>query len=303
MKKRALPTEVETLELSPKELAARIQEAQDADREFRKIWASMVSAKRAMVDICARSLGVDEGGDINRLIWHGIVQYANVDVKTAEGRGQAFLAFQAFTNLFLIRQDRPFETKDIRELAFRDLESEAVRNDANDFGDFYNVCCERLSVLHEDFRTLLSWLANPNAFSAPKKYQAVAFLVEHGGEGAITFDLDPNADFDDSGRHGAPFYYWKIPQQYRTILSPVVSFIVSRIEEYQTDDIKRRLSLREAIPVLRCKRPACGRFTVLHRNTREFCSASCRTLYRQETRPEEHAKYQRKYREMYKKPR
>jgi len=303
MQKKGQPAEVEMSDLSPEDREARIREAQAADQQFREIFASMARAKQSMIETCAKSLGIGEEVDVNRLIWQGIVRYANADVKTAEGRGQAFLAFQAFTVLVLIRQDYPFQSLDIKELAFRDLESIAPVDKANDFESFYYACCQRLSDLHEEFHTMLAWLADPNSFPAPRKYRAVEFLTEHGGEGAIEFDLDPNDDFDDSGRRGAPFYYWKIPQQYRTILSPVTRFVLNRIEQYQTDDLKGRLSLHEAIPLLACKRPACRRFAVLHRSTREFCSASCRTLYRQETRPEDHAEYQRKYREMYKKPR
>ena len=203
----------------------------------------------------------------------------------------------------MIRQDSPFESFAIRDLEFRDLESQTSGKELATFEGFYIACGTRLRLLHKQFRGMLSWLADPNALTALQRNEAISFLTEHGGQGAIEFDLDPNDDFDDSGNKGYPFYYWKTPTEYRSILSPVISFIAHRIERYQTDESEETLTLREAIPVMVCKRAACGHFAVLHRTTKEFCSASCRTLYRQETKPEAHAAYQRAYREGYKKPR
>jgi hypothetical protein len=289
-------------QLSPVELEERVREAQSVTGQIQDLVASTNTAKRSMAEKCAESVRAPHEKNVNRLIWYGIVQYANASLESPEGIAEAFLAFQAFTTLCLIRQDSPFESLLITELEFRDLQSQASRKELATFDGFLSACCGRLRLLHRQFRGMLSWLADPNALTASQRSEAISFLREHGGEGAIEFHLDVNNDFDDSGNRGSPFYYWKIPTEYRSILSPVSSFVLHCIEQYQTDNNQDRLALREAIPVMACKRAACGRFAVLQRTTKEFCSASCRTLHRQETKPEAHAAYQRKYREVYKKP-
>jgi len=270
-------------------------------KTLRQLVASMEEAKHRIIEKCAQSIRLPEEEDINRLIWHGIAQYGNAYLSEGIGLGEAFLAFQAFSTLCLIRESDPLETVVISDLPFGDLKSLAPVAQLATFDGFFNACCNRLSELHPKFRTMLTWLADPNGCVAAKKNEAIEFLVQHAGDGAIEFDLLPNDDFDDTGDKGAPFFYWKTVRKYRTILSPVSKFILDRIERYHADEKRDRLTLSEAIPLLVCKRVACRRFAVLRRTTRDFCSASCRTLYRQETKREEHAAYQRKYRQIYKK--
>jgi len=287
-------------ELSPAELEERVRAAQFHDQKLRQAVASMEEAMRAIVGGCAKSVGKPGEKDISRLIWHGIVQYANADLSDGTGLGEAFLAFQAFTTLCLVRERNPMDTIVVSDLPFGDLEELTQGRTLETFEEFFDACCGQLSRLHPQFRTMLSWLADPRA--AAQGNQATEILSEHAGNGAIELDLSPNDDFDDTGKRGAPFFYWKTVRRYRTILSPVSKFILDRIERYHADEKRDRLTLSEAIPLFMCKRPTCRRFAVLRRTTRNFCSASCRTLYRQESRPEEHAAYQRKYRQLYKKP-
>ena len=97
---------------------------------------------------------------------------------------------------------------------------------------------------------MLTWLADPNGCSRAQRNQAIEFLVEHGGEGAIDFHLYPNNDFDETGNRGAPFFYWKTARGYRTILSPVAKFVLDRLERYQADEKRARLKLTKAIPLV-----------------------------------------------------
>ena len=259
--------------------------------------------RRPLVQLCAKSLGVPDEQDANRLIWHGIVRYANADLNDAACVAEAFLAFQAFSTLCVIRLHDPFDTAALSDLPFDDLESVTTEQTLATFEGFFDACCHQLSTLHSEFRTMLMWLTDPNVCSRAQRNQAIKFLLEHGGEGTIRFDVSANDTFDDSGDKGAPFFYWKSVRGYRTIFSPVAKFILDRLEQYHADEKRSRLTLSEAVPLLCCKRLGCRRFAVLRRRTKDFCSASCRTLYRQEAKPEEHAAYQRKYRKLFTKAR
>jgi hypothetical protein len=264
--------------------------------------ASLEQTKQSIVKICARSIGVPEEKYVNRIIWHGIVRYANADLSDSTGVAEAFLAFHAFSTLCLAHTRDPlFESVDISDAFFQDLEADS--DITYTFDGFFNACCRRLVDLYSQFRGVLKWLTDPNGYSASQRNQARKFLAEHAGEGAIEFELDANDNFDDTGNDGAPYYYWKRAVSYRTILSPVTRYILDRIERYQADEEQLRLVHSKAIPLMICKRSGCDRFLVLQRKTRDFCNASCRTLHRQATNPEKHAAYQREYRRVFKKPR
>lgn len=275
------------------------QAAREHLQKIRELANSMQEAKLSIIRICAESIDVAHEKDVNRLIWHGIVQFANCDFSNPDGIGKAFLAFQSFTTLCLNRLSEPLEMTGIRDLSFQDLESVASETTSATFEEFFDMCCNRLQVLHPAFRRMLQWLTNPNNSSRAERDQAIEFLVEHGGDGAIDFNFVSNDEFDDSGNEGAPYFYWKHGRGFRTILSPVANFILDRIERYQADDKKLRLKLRKAIPLVYCKRLACRRFAVLQRSTKDFCTASCRTLHRQESNPEKHAENQRRYRRQF----
>jgi hypothetical protein len=260
---------------------------------------SIQEAKLSVIRICAESINVDHEKDVNRLIWHGIVEFANCDFTNPGDISKAFLAFQSFSTLCLNRLGDSLEITGIRDLPFHDLESIGCETTLDTFEEFFDMCCTRLQALHSSFKKMLQWLTNPTNFSRIEKDQAIRFLTQHGGEGAIEFDFVSNDNFDDSGNEGAPYFYWKHGRGFRTILSPVVNFILDRLERYQADDEKLRLKLSKAIPIICCKRLACRRFAILQRSTKDFCSASCRTLHRQESRPEEHAENQRQYRRQF----
>lgn len=275
------------------------EQAREHLQKIRELTNSMQQAKLSMIRICAESIDVAHEKDVNRLIWHGIVQFANCDITNPDGICKAFLAFQSFSTLCLNRMGEPLEMTGIRDLPFHDLESIAAKTAIATFEEFFDLCCNRLQVLHSPFRRTLQWLINPNNSSRSERDQAIKFLIQHGGDGAIEFGFVSNDNFDDSGNEGAPYFYWKHGRGFKTILSPVANFILDRLERYQADDEKLRLKLSKALPIICCKRLACRRFAILQRSTKDFCCASCRTLHRQESRPEEHAKNQRRYRKQF----
>jgi hypothetical protein len=290
-------------QLSSEEIEEHKRAADAAHKQISQLADSMAQTKRSLIQLCAECIGAPQEQDTTRLIWHGIVRYANADVSDAEGIGEAFLAFQGFTMLCVNRLRDSIDMATLEDLSFGDLEAILAQGTSTTFETTYEACCYRLSLLHPQFRTMLTWLADPNACQPASRNQALRFLAENGGEGAVDFSLSANDDFDDTGDEGAPFFYWKTDSGYRTILSPVARFILDRLEQYHTDESRLRLTLEEAVPLILCKRPSCGKFAILRRRTKDFCSASCRTLYRQEARPEEHAANQRAYREkFYKKP-
>jgi hypothetical protein len=276
-----------------------------AEKNHARLLDTMASIERtnqSVIQLCARAIGVPQQKDPSSIIWHGIVEYANAELGQLTGIAKAFSVFQGFSVLCLRRLGDPlFGNANITDVSFEDLEKQGEHANTP-FDKLFDLCCHRLIELHPGFCEMLKWLVDPNACHASQKNRAVGFLVEHGGEGAIQFDLDANTYFDESGNDGAPFYYWKTARRYKSILSPVTKYIVDRIEQYQSDDKKLRLSRTEAIPLIICKRMACRRFSVLQRMTKDFCSASCRTLHRQTASPEQHAAYQRRYRQIYKKP-
>jgi hypothetical protein len=116
--------------------------------------------------------------------------------------------------------------------------------------------------------------------------------MEHGAKDALVFDAYPNDEFDETGNDGYPLFYWKMSFRYKTVLTPVATFILECIDKYQEGD----QGLNEAVPLIVCKRTECRKFAVPLRKTKDFCSNSCRTLYRQKNKREDWADYMRKYR-------
>ena len=146
--------------------------------------------------------------------------------------------------------------------------------------------------LQPKLRGLLAWIADPNRLSPAERRVALSFLLEHGEQELARYDFDPNDEFDDTGNIGYPLFYWKRPHSFESIMAPIARFIFERLEQYNEGE----LQLDDAIPIVLCKREGCGRFSVSQRKTKDFCSASCRTLNRQKQNPAEHAAYMRRYR-------
>jgi hypothetical protein len=258
----------------------------DADSKWKleKIRSSLEHKERSITGLNAVLAGVPKERDRTMIIWHALAGFANA----SEGEELGFHYFHAFTHLCCLRLDEIFAdpTEDLR--CFEDVEREydQTRRPLED------IFRSRASALREQVRVMLAWLVRPNAYSSTAKRHALEFLLYHGGDHAIQVGRDPTDKFDDTGNHGIPLFYWQNIYGYQTVFSPAAKFILDRLEQYH----ERHLPLEKAMPLIICKRPECGKFVVARRKTKDFCSDSCRTLYRQKDKPKAWAAYMRKYR-------
>ncbi|HEY6349677.1 MAG TPA: hypothetical protein VI636_09730 [Candidatus Angelobacter sp.] len=283
--------------VSPEEIGQAKHDAAKLIQEFYKLQEELAQTQRALIATCAKYIAAPPDKDPNRLIWQGILRYANSNLHNDKGLVEAIPAFIATTVLCINRYEDISETRNPFEtLPFGDLKT--------DLTTAKNVLLQkRICALQAPFRRMLTWLTDPSCCSVPLTNEAFDFLLEHGGDGAVEFGFDVNHEFNHAGdAGGSPIFYWKTPLGYKTILSPIASFILERINQYQFSTRGERLTIDEAVPLIICKRPTCLRFVIPRRKTKDFCSSSCRTLYHQKIKAEDHAAYQRKYREIYKKP-
>jgi hypothetical protein len=274
MKKQRRSSEASAVAKHTKELEPKLEEiGLSLQRKDRSRTAALNAALA----------GLRKEQDRATIIWHALAGFAN----GREGEEAGFRSFHAFTHLCCIRLEELFDdpTQDLR--CFEDVEIEHDQTGKTP----EDVFRSRATSLRQQIRAVLAWLACPNDSSAMKRY-ALEFLLEHGSEQSIQFSMDPTDKFDDTGNQGIPLFYWKHIYGYRTIFTPTAKFILDRLEQYH----ERDLTLDKAIPLIICKRPECGRFAVARRKTKDFCSDSCRTLYRQKNRPKVWAAYMRKYR-------
>ncbi|MBZ5654056.1 MAG: hypothetical protein LAO56_02130 [Acidobacteriia bacterium] len=262
------------------------------EREITEIGERAAQARRSLQRVCAEQVGAAEERDPNRLVWHGIVAFANSDPHDDVGFWKAATIYRLLLVLCEIRFPDLFHVMDPMEsLSFRDLDYETRKGKTEG-----EALGRRAYDLHAQFKVMVAWLANPKACTAEQREQSLDFLLKHGEEWQVYSDMDVNQNFDKDGNNsGAPFYYWKSVSGYDTIMTPVARFILDRLERYHEGQLK----LEEAVPIIRCRRTECGRFVVPRRTTREFCSNSCRTLYRQKAEPEAWATYMRDYRQKY----
>ena len=235
--------------------------------------------------------------DRGRLVWAGIVEYANFSESSdriPESLGMKLLATLA---LCTHSDDQPDEQAgNIHKLEpFDDVYGLAKKLTISS-NDAFLVLAARQ---HAPFRKMLAWVADPNRCDHAQRVEALNFLLEQGNEGQTNYKYRVEDEFDDTGNIGYPLFYWKSPCSFSSILTPLARFIIERLELYHQDTIP----LDEATPIILCRRKACGRFAISQRKTRDFCSDSCRTLNRQEEKREEHAAYMRRYRQLnYTKP-
>ncbi len=264
--------------------------AEHVDAELRRAVREMQDFKRSMFKAFAGMVGQPNETDRARLIWAGLVQFANARFEAHSlGMGVA-LALRA-TIALCVQGNQ--ELEDVQGSVFEleffddvDRIQEMRKISADDA--FSTIALELLPQL----RQLLAWIADPNRLSLTERRAALSFLLEHGEQELRTCDFDPNDEFDDTGNAGYPLFYWKRPRSFETVMAPIARFVFDRLEKYNEGE----LPLDRAIPIVLCKREGCGKFSLGRRKTRDFCSASCRTLHRQKEKPEEHAAYMRQYR-------
>lgn len=279
-----LPSPPTRAPLTPAEMERRKAEASRLHSEIKETIQSLKNGEKHLIEDLAKQLGVAEKEDRNRLIWHCLVKYANADLDIEQGLGEGIMAFDILTFLCVNRlSDSLGPENPLSDLSpFKDLGGSATRM-------AYQL---RVCRLQEQVRGLLGWLADPNGLSNELKRRALQFLMEHGSRDALRFDAYPNGEFDETGNNGYPLFYWKMPEDYKTIFTPAAVFILDQIDKYQEFD----LELAEAVPLIICKRLDCRRLAVAARRTKDFCTDSCRALHRQKNKKKDWAKYMREYR-------
>ena len=250
-----------------------------------------------MFQIFASLVGHPNETDRSRLIWEGLVRFTNEKI---DDRGLTMDVAAALRATIALCVHGEQEMEDLQGTVFG-LEF---------FEDVYRLQKRRkvspedaFSILAQELqpqlRGLLAWIADPIRVSPTERRVALSFLLEHGEQELARYEFEQNDEFDPTGNNGYPLFYWKRPRSFETVMTPIARFIFERLEQYNDGE----LSLDDAIPIVLCKRPGCGNFSVSQRTTKDFCSASCRTRHRQKENPEAHAEYMRQYRkENYTKP-
>jgi len=216
--------------------------------------------------------------DTDKIIWYALARFANA----VPGDEDGFGCFRAFTKLCCARLQEILDpTEDLR--CFEDIEEQQKRTGEKTEEVLRNI----VGIFHPNIRAVLAWLARPDAFSQAGKRYVLEFLLEHGSENSIQFSIDPTIKFDEYG-----LFYWKHIYGYRTTFTPAAKFILDKLEQYH----ERAPDFDTAIPLILCKRHECGKFSVARRKKKDFCSDSCRTLYRQKVKAADWAAYMRIYR-------
>jgi hypothetical protein len=263
-------------------------EAEELHNRLIALFGTLEQSRKRMLSVIAKLFGAPEEIDRDRIIWHGIITLANRHGTDDKDIGVDLAYFKALVFLcaWRLEGEPPDFADDLSR--FRDLDFTVIRSKKK----LEEALAEALPILRDRIWKVLLWLTEPNKCAAAFKQDVLCFLQENSEEGAVEFCIDPVSDFDETGNRGYPLFYWKKITGYSTISSPIAKFIFDQIEKYHADE----LPLAEAIPVVKCKRTNCERFAVPRRRTREFCSDSCRTLFRQKTKAAVHAEYMRKYR-------
>jgi hypothetical protein len=263
--------------------------AEELDQKVIRALESMTQREKDLIGILAELFGSPGERNRERVIWQGIVACTNVGkLDDPENRKLSLIYFKDLSWLCAWRLEGEL-TVPIGDLSiFRDVEFTAKQSGKSR----EEVFVEMAPSLQAQLRKTLYWLADPNSCEPHAKAKALQLLIENGAQSAIDFDIDPVDDFDKTGNRGYPLFYWKRIWGYATVACPIAKFIYDQLEQYHAGE----MTLDEAVPIIVCKRPECGKFAVPRRRTKEFCSDSCRTLYRQKTKSKVHAAYMRKYR-------
>src|SRR6266702_357429 len=138
--------------LTPEESDERNRLAEKLDRQIRELTQTSQQSFQSVIRAFANCLGAPDEQDKNRLIWHGIVGYANADLGSARGIEEGIIAFDIFTSLCMNRLPNSFlEWKNPREdlSPFEDMESAPTRV----------AYTRKARTLQKQFRTMLFWLA------------------------------------------------------------------------------------------------------------------------------------------------
>jgi hypothetical protein len=139
----------------------------------------------------------------------------------------------------------------------------------------------------EKIRLVLTWL------SAPDRHRELAarasrFVSVYAA--GVRMDISANGSYKADADEPL-LTEW--PDACESVVSPVCKFILEQIERH---DIGGE-ALRDVIPIGLCERSGCGRFFVIERTGRRFCSSKCRAgAYQEKLTKEQRAARMRKYR-------
>ena len=232
-----------------------------------------------------RGLTKERGAERERLIWQGIVDYANNDFTSPESSLEQLKALISRCLGELVIDisycERWRDVLEVKSGATRDRKKqleESLRFWALNY--------------QPDFKNLLVWLCIPKANHHLSK-AAIEFL-QKGCEG-ISWSIGPNYDFDENGENeSAPVFFVPSVSSCWSIVSPVCLFLRDRIWQFQEGE----LTLSQAMPIRICDNPGCGRFKLPERQREAcYCSGKCRSADHQSQKaPQDKAEYMASYR-------
>jgi hypothetical protein len=274
-------------EISPE---AKLAQAKNAHAELVRAVRKMRENKRSRFDALAGLVGHPNEDDRARLIWAGLVRFANENFKGKALSVDVALGLRATIALCVHGNERLEEVEgSVYKLEFFEDIYQIQRATKVSTEDAFSIVALEL---HPKMRGLLAWVADPNRMSPRERRAALEFMLQHGEQELARYDFDPNDEFDDTANVGYPLFYWKRARSFETVMAPIARFVFERLEQYHEGD----LPLEAAVPIILCRREGCGNFSVSQRRTKDFCSASCRTRNRQKENAEAHAEYMREYR-------
>jgi len=138
--------------------------------------------------------------------------------------------------------------------------------------------------------TVLAWLSVPERRGklAPR---AVEFLRKHG-TGIIGHLGSSGRPFAESGL----LIDEEWPEEMPSVISPICKFLLDQVHRHDLEGEP----LRDAIPIVQCDRPSCGKFRLVRKTRAEknyFCSNLCKVKFHgAKTSKKEKAAYMRDYR-------
>lgn len=241
------------------------REAESLRKDIEATIRGIREAEESIATALSRWFDGVPGESREKLCWRAIAWYANADLETVD---QAGVKLQYLLKLILGEICGSLIGDGLSE--FNDLAGR-VRIEGCSLEDALLALAKGYQT---EFRQLLTWLSSPNK-NGNLADPAVAFLFDHVNLSLL--EADANPEFDENGNQGLPYFYVLTGIHCPTLITPLCKFIFDHIERYQQEEI----SLREAIPVLKCKRPECGRFMFAERPGRkEYCSDLCRAQRR-----------------------
>ena len=238
--------------------ARQLQSAGEADhlgplrRTIDEVLTRMRVTQKDLDSYCAKLFGGDPDEAPDRIIWRGIIGFANsADIGSID-----------FNKLIVLLSLCSGTETSHRGFDFLD-KFEDVQSKAGVGGD-KKAAFEYLSrEYHPALKILLQWLCSPGKHKNSGT-AAISFLWAKGS-GVETRPICNRVKFEDY-----PIFYWKV-SRFRTVMTPICKFILDRIERYHDGE----LDLDDAIPIRICNREGCEKFFLQRSGRKKFCSSEC----------------------------